>query len=301
MTGLNYVKMPRSVTEYTLMKGVTDYSNLKQFDLFESGYSFLTVVSVPKYMSALASQDPKGVGNIQDGFVHILENEFKGLSGIPDVVADAGEISNGANSIQLINNVTMDTSIQVSMEFYERSGSLITNYITYYLTGIKDPYSKAKTYHGLIGAGSVTDPGPDWECFSFLYYVTDNTMRKVEKAYLLANAQPTTSPTGTLYNPQKGQYDFQTIDLTFNCFPIVGDEVNKMAAMMLQSDLTRTDSRRLILDHNKMSFKGTEYAKESGTSLVADVLNDSGYASTVASKTANGEPLGDAAEIVTKV
>ena len=38
MTGLNYIKMPRNVTEYTLMKGVTDFSNLKQFYLFESGY-----------------------------------------------------------------------------------------------------------------------------------------------------------------------------------------------------------------------------------------------------------------------
>ena len=37
--GLNYIKMPRNVSEYTLMKGVTDYSNLKQFDLYETGYS----------------------------------------------------------------------------------------------------------------------------------------------------------------------------------------------------------------------------------------------------------------------
>ena len=110
MTGLNYIKMPRNVTEYTLMKGVTDFSNLKQFDLFESGYSFLTVVSVPRYMQLLAAQDTK-IKNIQDGFVHILENEFRGLDGIPDIQADAGTITNGANEIQLINNVTMDTSI----------------------------------------------------------------------------------------------------------------------------------------------------------------------------------------------
>lgn len=57
--GLNYIKMPRNVSEYTLMKGVTDYSNLKQFDLYETGYSFLTVVSVPRYMQLLAAQDAK--------------------------------------------------------------------------------------------------------------------------------------------------------------------------------------------------------------------------------------------------
>lgn len=294
MTGLNYIKMPRNVTEYTLMKGVTDFSNLKQFDLFESGYSFLTVVSVPRYMQLLAAQDTK-IKNIQDGFVHILENEFRGLDGIPDIQADAGTINNGVNEIQLINNVTMDTSIQVSMSFYERSGSLITNYLNYYLTGIKDPYSKAKTYHGLVG-NSVTDPGPDYEVFTFLYYVTDNTMRNVEKAYLLANAQPTIAPNGTLYAPQRGTHEFQEIQLTFNCFPIVGDQVSKYAAMMLQNDLTTEDtSRRLILDSN--DYKFDVYAskvenKDGGFSLVADVMSNTKIASTVASKTDEGIPLG---------
>lgn len=294
MTGLNYIKMPRSVTEYTLMKGVTDFSNLKQFDLFESGYSFLTVVSVPRFMELLAKQDTN-LRNLQNGFIHILEGEFRGLDGIPDIQADAGTITNGANELQLINNVTMDTSIQVSMSFYERSGSLITNYLNYYLTGIKDPYSKAKTYHGLIGS-AVLDPGPDYEVFTFLYYVTDNTMRNIEKAYLLANAQPTIAPNGTLYNPQRGTHDFQEVQLSFNCFPIMGDQVNKYAAMMLQNDLTATDSSRaLILDSNNYKFNvyGSKVENsDGGFSLVGDITTNSSLANTVANKTNNGIPLG---------
>ena len=294
MTGLNYIKMPRNVTEYTLMKGVTDFSNLKQFDLFESGYSFLTVVSVPRFMQLLAAQDTK-IKNLQDGVVHIMESEFRGLDGIPDIQSDSGTITNGANELQLINNVTMDTSIQVSMSFYERSGSLITNYLNYYLTGIKDPYSKAKTYHGLIGS-SVTDPGPDYEVFTFLYYVTDNTMRNIEKAYLLANAQPTLAPNGTLYNPQRGTHDFQEIQLSFNCFPIIGDQVNMYAAMMLQNDLTTTDtSRTLILDSNNYKFDvyGSKVENsDGGFSLVGDIMSNSNLANTVASKTNSGVPLG---------
>ena len=294
MTGLNYIKMPRNVTEYTLMKGVTDFSNLKQFDLFESGYSFLTVVSVPRFMQLLAAQDTK-IKNLQDGVVHIMESEFRGLDGIPDIQSDSGTITNGANELQLINNVTMDTSIQVSMSFYERSGSLITNYLNYYLTGIKDPYSKAKTYHGLVGS-SVTDPGPDYEVFTFLYYVTDNTMRNIEKAYLLANAQPTLAPNGTLYNPQRGTHDFQEIQLSFNCFPIIGDQVNMYAAMMLQNDLTTTDtSRTLILDSNNYKFDvyGSKVENsDGGFSLVGDIMSNSNLANTVASKTNSGVPLG---------
>lgn len=293
MTGLNYIKMPRNVTEYTLMKGVTDFSNLKQFDLFESGYSFLTVVSVPRFMQLLAAQDTK-VKNLQDGIVHIMEGEFRGLDGIPDVTADAGTITNGANEMQLINNVTMDTSIQVTMSFFERSGSLITNYLNYYLTGIKDPYSKAKTYHGLIGS-SVTDPGPDYEVFTFLYYVTDNTMRSIEKAYLLCNAQPITAPNGTLYNVQRGTHDFQELSLTFNCYPIVGDQVNMYAAMMLQNDLTTSDtSRMLILDSN--DYKYDVYASKAedsnGFGLVGDILGNQSLANEVASRTNSGIQLG---------
>ena len=285
MTGLNYVKMPRNVSEYTLMKGVTDYSNLKQFDMFESGYSFLTVVSVPKFMDILAAQNPD-ILNLQEGFVHILEGEFRGLSGIPDITGDQGTISNGSNELQILNNVTMDTSIQVTMTVWERSGSLVTKYISQYLTGIKDPYSKAKTYHGLIGA-SINDPGPEYETFTFLYYVTDNTMRKVEKAYLLCNAQPTTAPTSTLYNSQRGTFDFQELDLTFNCYPIVGDMVNKYASMMLQNDLVTTDNKRmLILDSNDYDFYAYKNRAE-GTGhgdRVGAILRDASLANTVAAK-----------------
>ena len=282
MNGLNYIKMPRSVTEYTLMKGVTDFSNLKQFDVFESGYSFITVVAVPKFMDVLASKDTR-VRNLQDGFTHIIEGEFRGLSGIPDITADAGTLTNGVNEMQLINNVTMDTSIGVEMTFWERSGSLITNYLNYYLTGIKDPYSKAKTYHGLVG-NEVLDPGADYETFTFLYYVTDNTCRKIEKAYLLTNAQPTAAPNSQLYNSQRGQIDFQEINVTFNCFPIIGDQVNKYAAMMLENDLSEdAGNRRLILDSN--DYKWNVYDdKVENNGLVADIATNSSLSNIVEDK-----------------
>lgn len=305
-SGLNYIKMPRSVTEYTLMKGVTDFSNLKQFDVFESGYSFLTVVSVPEYMTILGKKDTR-VKNLQDGFVHIIEGEFKGLSGIPDITAESGTpLSNGVTELQLINNVSMDTSIQVEMSFYERSGGLITNYLTHYLTGIKDPYSKAKTYHGLVG-NPIMDPGPQYEVFTFLYYVTDNTMRKIEKAFLLANAQPTSAPTGTLYNSTRGTIDYQEISVTFNCFPLIGDQINKYAAMMLQHDISASngDPRKLVLDFNDYQWavmKGGYKSDGSGqfnntgavenTGLIADIVTNKTYSNIVENRAQSNYPLG---------
>lgn len=269
---LNYVKRPRSVTEFTLMKGVTDFSNLRQFDVYETSYGFLVVCAVPKFMDLLAQQN-EYVKEIQDTFVHILEGEFKGIDGIPDITGEAGTISNGVNELQIINNVIQDTSIQVSMSYYERSGSPLAKYAQYYLTGIKDPNSKAKTYHGLIADGTILDPGPDYEVFTLLYYVTDNTCRKLEKAYLLANAQLTTVPNSTLYNSQRGDITFPEVTITFNCFPIADDQVNMYANKMLEYSLNYApDSERLILDSNDFKYAVFERGVEGGYSNIADKL-----------------------------
>lgn len=270
---LNYVKRPRSVTEFTLMKGVTDFSNLRQFDMYETSYSFITICSVPKYMQLLANRDER-VRELQDTFTHIVEGEFKGLDGIPDVTADTGTISNGVNELQVINNVTQDTSIQVSMSYYERSGSPITKYIEYYLTGIKDPNSKAKTYHGLIADGTITDPGADYETFTILYYVTDNTCRKIEKSYLLANCQITTAPNGTLYNSSRGDISFPEISLSINAFPIASDRVNLYANKMLDYSLNSApSSERLILDSNDFNYAVFNRSVEAGNSIIGNKLS----------------------------
>ena len=256
----NYVKAPRSASEYTLMKGVTDFSNLRQFDMFETSYSFLVVCAVPEFMRQLGKKYKDGVGKYEEAFVHFLEGEFRGLDGIPDITADAGTISNGINELQLINKVNMDTSIQVSMSFYERSGAPITKYLQTYMTGIKDPYSQAKTYHGLIEDGTITDPGADYEVFTLLYYVTDNTCRKLEKAYLLANAQPTSVPMGTVYNSTRGDITFPEINISFNCFPIMGNKVDQLAARLLEYQLDNSStsqtpkSERLILNSNDFDW-----------------------------------------------
>ena len=267
---LMYSKVPRSVSEYSLMKGVTDFSNLRQFDMFEGGYGGIVVCGTPKFMDLIKNDQVK---NLQNGVVAIIENEFRGISGIPDVTADAGTISNGVNELQLINNVTMDTSIQVSMTFYERSGGLLTKYAHTYLTGIKDPYSKAKTYHGLIADGTIRDPGPDYEVFTLLYYVTDNTMRKIEKAYLLANAQLITAQESNLYNVDRSAIEFKEVELTFNCYPIVGDKVNMYAAKLLEYQLTTEDtSKKLILDSNDYEYHIFKNGIENG-SLVQGAIN----------------------------
>ena len=122
------------------------------------------------------------------------------------------------------------------MEVIEKSGSTITKFAEYYLTGIKDRMTQAKTYHGLIKHNKL-DPGLENEVFTFLYYVTDNTMLRLERAVLLANAQLTTAELGSLYNSTRGTIDNVSFTLNFNCFPVYGVEVDKAAKVLLQ-DIT---------------------------------------------------------------
>lgn len=226
-----YAKRPYSIAQYSMMRGTIDYSNASQFNLFESGYSFLTVISRPKYIEKLADSDPE-VEKSLNLFCYILENEFRGLDGIEDVTAENLEYTDNINTMYTIGKVTQQSAAEVSMTFTERSGGAMTAFIDYFLRGIKDPRTQAKTYHGLIKNGALA-AGFENEVFNLLYIVTDNTLLAVEKAYLLVNAWPNKAPTGELYNSTKGEIDKKEITVTFNCFVIDGEEVNKRALKML--------------------------------------------------------------------
>jgi hypothetical protein len=226
--------MPRNLAQYTAFRGVTDFSNIGQFSQFEGGYQFLAVLQTPEFINKAADAGYNGVKQLQDSFVHMLEYEFRGVDGLPDMTADTMEITDGNNTARLINNITWDTAATVSMSYFEKSGSLINKYLEYYLTGIKDRMSKAKTYHGLIKNG-ILMPGPENEIFTFLVYITDSTMMRLERAVLLCNAQPTTAPLSNILNGQKGTYENKEISIEFNCFPVMGEQVDKAAHYLLDN------------------------------------------------------------------
>lgn len=232
----NYVLTPRNTVEYSAFRGVTDFTKIGQFDQFETGYPWLAVLGIPNFLRGLAKEPENNTfKRALAQFTHALEYEFRGLSGLPDMTADTMEITDGINSQRLINKVTRETSATVSMPYYEKNGALFTKLSEYYLSGIKDPISQAKTYHGLIRAGKML-PGPENEIFTFLYWVTDNTMLRVQKAFLLANSQLTKAET-SIYDATRGDMSNKEISLEFNTYVITGYEVD-MAAYTLLQDIT---------------------------------------------------------------
>ena len=297
----NYVKKPRNLTEYTAYRGVTDWTQIGQFDQFETGYSFLSVISMPKFLEKLASFDATYAGPLVESFKHMLEYEFRGLDGIPNITSEAVTITNGAQDVSMIKKVVQDSSIEVSMSYFEKSGGLITKFSEYYLTGIKDYRSTAKTYHGLIASGEMS-PGYENEVFTLLYYVTDNTYLELERAFLLANAQ-ITQVDMSVYNSNRGDIDNKEITISFACFPITGNKVDRAAKAMLEKitgvNVSRTgtgattrkiaaggsngDNQTAVLDSANYGYEVLdavyEAAELSGETMVT--TNGTEYASTV--------------------
>ena len=227
---------PKSITAYKLRRGVMDFTQIGMYDQYETGYAYLSVLKMPPFITA-AEQSDDNIKNLSQSFKTMLEYEFRGLTGLSDITSESITINDGAtNEVQMIGNVTRDTSITVSMTFYERRGSLITKFANYYLTGIKDPITKVKHYHGLLKDGIIAEPSYDQEVFTFLYYVTDNTGMRLEKAYLLCNAQLTKAEE-SMYDTDKGSISNKELTLDFNCYPITGYEVDKAASKLL-ADIT---------------------------------------------------------------
>ena len=249
------LKKPRNLTQYKLMQGVTDFGNLNQFNLYESGYSFLVVCQVPKFMEMLAAEN-SDFKDLLDNYVHILEYEFRGLDGLENITTDTLEITNGISNLNLIAKVTEQSASQVSMRFFEKSGSVITRFHEAYLQGIKDPKTQIKHYHGLIESGKL-EAGYENEVFVMLYFVTDNTAREIEKAYLLLSAQPTSAET-SIYNSEKGSIENKEITVEFNCYPVKGEKVYEKAKQMLNWMNNSENPNKLVVNSDNFAYSGID-------------------------------------------
>lgn len=275
----NYTIKPRNLTQYNAFRGVVDYTQIGQFAQFESGYSFLSVIQMPRFMVVLGEQDDD-VKSLTESFQHMLEYEFRGMDGLPDITSETYTISDGINEQNLINRVTMDTSIQVSSTYYEKTGGLISKFTELYLTGIKDRMTQAKTYHGLIRDG-ILEPGPENEVFTMLYYVTDNTMLNLERAVLLCNCQLTTSRLSDILNSSRGDISNRETTIEWNCFPVMGRQVDKAAKALLQDitgvEVKPSEESGKIMKYNSFRESGVAYTDKRGKTENTAFLDSKNY------------------------
>lgn len=256
------LKAPKDLSAYNLFRGVTDFSRLEQFNLYESGYPLLVVVSIPKFLKAMAAQDGAdgSIDRLINSYKHIVQNEFKGFSsGLEDMSTETGEINNGFQSVNVITKTNAPSGSTFSMVYNEKSGSVLTKMHELYLRSVKDPNTGYKTYNGIIqkdATGNNIKPeeaGFDKECFSFLYMHTDNTGLLLERAVYIVGAMPTSAQL-SIYNGTKGEVQFQEVTCEYTGYPIVGKQVDARAKQILDYLNTTTDRAEALIK-NSYNYK----------------------------------------------
>lgn len=148
----------RDLTKYLLMRGVTDFGDLEQYNLYESGYSFLNVLQLPIFIRNLMLVS-REYDRLIKSYAHVLEFEFRGFEGgLDNITTDYGQLTNGINSINIINKVNKPSDSTFSATYQEKLGGMMTKFHELYISGIKDPRTEVKTYHGLIGTVNINNP-----------------------------------------------------------------------------------------------------------------------------------------------
>lgn len=253
-------KSPRNLTKFMLSRGVVDYSNLYQFDNFETGYAFLICLKIPRFLEELAIHMPDTYGLLINNYRHILEYDFKSLDGIEDITSEPNELNDGINNLNIITKVTEQSASTFSMRYYERSGSIMTKVNELYLRGIKDPRTGVKRYLGLY-PDIIKETSYEYETFDFLYFVTDNTCYNIEKAYLLASCQPTSAET-TMYNYTKGEIQWHELNYSMSGYPITGPAVTGAAQGFLDWINKRTVFEESRFGYNALFNYTKAYTEE---------------------------------------
>lgn len=252
------LKSIRDVTSYTLYRGTTDFTQLQQFDHYESGYPYLVMVSVPKFIEAMAELDTD-VDNLVKNYKHIIEREFLGFdSGINNIESETSEISNGIQSMNLITSVTAPSASTFSAAYREKAGGTITKMHELFLRSVRDPGTTFKTYNGLIEIGGTIEPqdaGFHKETFAFLYMHTDNTGLLLERAVYWVGCQPTTAEL-QIYNGKKGEVQFSEISVEYNGFPIMGEAINAQAVKILNWMNSTANDNMVVRNSWNYSYEG---------------------------------------------
>lgn len=248
----------KDVSNYRLMRGVPDFGSLVQFNPYETGYAAFIICQMPKFIEELAKYNSE-YNKLMVNWAHIIEYEFKSFDGLQDINADTIQLGDDLNSINVINKVNMQSASEFTLTYDEKSGSPITKFNKLYLTGIKDPRTQVKTYHGLIHNKKINyEPGFEKEVFTFLFMSTDNTMKHIEAAYLIIGAQINNADTD-MYNYTKGDISKREVQVKFSGYPICSPKIDKAAQDMLDYLLSSdAGARQIIVNSNNYDYTGTE-------------------------------------------
>ena len=209
--------------------------NLDQMTPFIKGYARLFMYRKPYYME-------KKFPALTARFKSYIETAFRSVNGINDLSVNFTDFEGGYNGqrYSTVQTVTDDTD-EITVGLYEMSGQPVTEFLTTWVTGVRDTRSAVATYHGAV-KGPLDKDDPDKIAYGeqnhtaeFIYLVTDPTCKFIEYACMLAHCFPTKVDRDH-FNYDTNSHDGAEIEASFKCTKYESRYINDLAAFYLSID-----------------------------------------------------------------
>lgn len=208
--------------------------NLDQMNPFVRGYARLFMYKKPYFME-------KAFPDLTNRFKSYIETGFRSVSGIGDINVDFTTFEGGYTGQKFETpQIATDQTDTITIGLYEMTGSPVTEFLTTWITGVRDPRTGIAHYHGNV-MGPLDDAtdkiayGEKNHTAEFIYFVTDPTGKFIEYACLLAHCFPETVNRDQ-YNYETNSHDATEIEVVLHCTKYESRYINDIAAYYLAID-----------------------------------------------------------------
>lgn len=208
--------------------------NLDQMNPFIRGYARLFMYKKPYFME-------KAFPELTNRFKSYIETGFRSVNGIGDIQVDFTTFEGGYTGQKFETvQIATDQTDTITIGLYEMSGSPCTEFLTTWITGVRDPRTGIAHYHGNV-MGPLDDAtdkiryGEKNHTAEFVYFVTDPTGKFIEYACLLAHCFPEKVDRDQ-YNYDTNSHDATEIEVVLHCTKYESRYINDIAAYYLAID-----------------------------------------------------------------
>jgi hypothetical protein len=226
-SGIN--QATNTFVDANIFKGIIrlDDKNINQFQQKMTGYGFFFWTKSPPMFD-------KGNPDLWRAFKNYTEKGATTFDGFGSMTLDTTEITGGLNGKPIVLPViSKEDQNTFSMQIWEPKGSLGRSTMEWWISGISDPETTFRHYHGLIASGALeSKPGNHTaEC---VYIQTDETGYGIESAYFFANVFPTSIDKSDS-NLSSGDHVYVQLTLEFSCRRYQSQYINEVAKEIIKN------------------------------------------------------------------
>lgn len=220
-TGIN--QSSNLFVDSNLFRGIIrlDDKNINQFDQKLTGFGFFFWTKAPPMFD-------KGNPELWTAFKNYTEKGATTFDGFSSLSIETSEITGGVNARTVtLPETSREDQNNFSMQVWEPKGSLCRSAIEWWISGISDPETGFRHYHGLIGDGTL-ESKPSNHTAECIYIQTDETGYGIESANFFTNIFPTQLDKSDT-NFSSGDHAFVQLTLEFACKKYQSTKINAVA------------------------------------------------------------------------